>query len=168
MAKESTRVSCPACGRGVDFQWYSNPAPTVDVVLQVGDRGVVLVRRRNPPQGWALPGGFVDRGESVEEAAKREIREETGAEVDLEGLLGVYSHPDRDPRKHTLSLVFTSRLSDSTELRPGDDAGQIGIFSFSELPELAFDHARILQDYFQGRPGGEVVDHGASICAARG
>jgi 8-oxo-dGTP diphosphatase len=121
------------------------PSPTVDVVISVpGDR-VVLVRRAHPPPGWALPGGFVDVGETMEAAAVREAREETGLEVTLEALLGVYSDPRRDPRRHTVSAVYLGRAAG--EPRGGDDAAEARAFAWAELPApLAFDHGEILAD----------------------
>jgi 8-oxo-dGTP diphosphatase len=121
------------------------PSPTVDVVISVpGDR-VVLVRRAHPPPGWALPGGFVDVGETMEAAAVREAREETGLEVTLEALLGVYSDPRRDPRRHTVSAVYLGRAAG--EPRGGDDAAEARAFAWTELPApLAFDHGEILAD----------------------
>ena len=129
-----------------------NPYPTVDVVIERGGGRVILARRRNPPFGWALPGGFIDYGESVEDAARREALEETGLTVRLTGLLGVYSAPDRDPRHHTMSVVYLAR-ADGQAPEAGDDAAEVGDFGLSELPELAFDHARILADYEAFRAG---------------
>ncbi|HTN50817.1 MAG TPA: NUDIX hydrolase [Anaeromyxobacter sp.] len=121
------------------------PSPTVDVVILASGDRVVLVRRRYPPPGWALPGGFVEVGETVEEAAVREAREETGLEVRLEELLAVYSDPARDPRRHTLSAVFLGRAGG--EPRGADDAAEARAFPWTALPEpLAFDHAQILAD----------------------
>ncbi len=121
------------------------PAPTVDVVIAVrGDR-VVLVRRRSPPPGWALPGGFVDEGETLEAAAVREAREETGLDVDLCDLLYVYSDPRRDPRRHTTSAVFLGRAAGDPV--GADDAAEARAFAWDALPApLAFDHAEILAD----------------------
>jgi 8-oxo-dGTP diphosphatase len=124
---------------------HRQPAPTVDVVIALpGDR-VVLVSRRHPPLGWALPGGFVDEGETVEAAAVREAREETGLEVALTDLLGVYSDPRRDARRHTMSTVFLGRASG--EPLGGDDAALASAFRWDALPSpLGFDHAEILAD----------------------
>lgn len=129
-----------------------NPFPTVDVIVEVGG-GIVLVRRRNPPPGWALPGGFVDYGESVEGAAVREAREETGLVVTLRTLLGVYSDPKRDPRFHTMSTVFVGDAEG--EPRGGDDAAEARIFDPEHLPEpVAFDHTRIIDDYMRWKRTG--------------
>ncbi len=114
------------------------------VILLAGDR-VVLVRRKYPPPGWALPGGFVDVGETVEAAAIREAREETGLDVTLEHLLWVYSDPRRDPRRHTLSAVFVGRAAG--EPKGADDAEEARAFAWTALPSpIAFDHAEILGD----------------------
>lgn len=124
---------------------HRNPSPTVDVVVQLGGDRVVLVRRANPPPGWALPGGFVDEGETLEAAAVREAREETGLEVELVDLLYVYSDPRRDPRRHTTSTVFLGRASG--EPAGGDDAAEARAFAWTALPSpIAFDHAEILAD----------------------
>jgi ADP-ribose pyrophosphatase YjhB (NUDIX family) len=133
-----------------------NPFPTVDIIIETGG-GIVLVRRRNPPEGWAIPGGFVDYGESAEAAAVREAREETGLDVELTALLGVYSDPGRDPRFHTLSTVFVARAEGRP--RGGDDAAEARVFDPECLPEpMAFDHAAIIDDYLEmkrtGRPPG--------------
>lgn len=127
------------------------PLLTVDVVIRLPDEDgrIVLIQRRNPPPGWALPGGFVDVGETVEQAAVREVREETGLEVRLGELLGVYSDPARDPRGHTVSVVFTGEARGTPQA--GDDAGAVQAFALDVLPELAFDHAWILADYLARR-----------------
>jgi 8-oxo-dGTP diphosphatase len=124
---------------------HRNPAPTVDaVILLPGDR-VVLVRRQNPPHGWALPGGFVDEGERLDEAAAREAEEETGLAVSLVEQFHAYSDPRRDPRRHTLSTVFIARADGVPA--GGDDAAEARAFAWNALPApIVFDHAEILAD----------------------
>ena len=130
---------------------YRNPLPTVDIIIEVKG-GIVLIERKNPPHGWAIPGGFVDYGESVEDCAVREAREETSLDIRLKDLLYVYSRPDRDPRHHTLTTVFIA-TADGMPVA-ADDAKAAGVFSARTLPvPLAFDHADILSDYFQCRDG---------------
>jgi 8-oxo-dGTP diphosphatase len=130
-----------------------NPLPTADVIIEVGRR-IVLVRRKNPPEGWAIPGGFVDAGETVEAAAVREGLEETGLTVTLTALLGVYSDPARDPRHHTVSAVYIGR-AEGTPLG-GDDAAEAQLFGEDDLPSpIAFDHAKILADYFHYKKTGK-------------
>jgi 8-oxo-dGTP diphosphatase len=125
------------------------PSLTVDVVIELIDRPgrpIVLIERGSPPYGWALPGGFVDMGEIVEQAAVREAREETGLAVTLTALLGVYSDPARDPRRHVASAVYVAEARG--EPRAGDDAKNVALFDLDRLPAaLCFDHARILADY---------------------
>lgn len=129
------------------------PVPTVDVIIEAGDR-IVLIRRKHPPEGWALPGGFVDPGEKAQDAAVREALEETGLRVTLTGLLGVYSDPARDPRRHTISTVYIGKSEGTPS--GGDDAAEARLFSERDLPSpLAFDHARILADYFRFKKTGE-------------
>ena len=147
-------VKCPKCGEEVPV--YRNPIPTVDVIIFIPDHGVVLIERRNPPFGWALPGGFVDYGESVEQAALREAKEETGLEIRLYGLLGVYSSPDRDPRQHNMSVVFMAEAMDTAQLKAGDDAGRVYVAALESLPQLAFDHAQILADFQQALDQGQT------------
>lgn len=145
-------LNCPACGAIVET--WRNPAPTADVVVHVPGRGVVLVKRGNPPYGYALPGGFVEEGETVEHAAVREALEETGLRVRLSGLLGIYSDPARDPRRHTMSTVFTAEAENIEDLHGGDDAQEAAFHPLDNLPPLAFDHARILthfRDVLAGR-----------------
>jgi len=122
----------------------------------MGKRGIILIKRKNLPRGWALPGGFVDYGEALEEAARREAKEETGLEVELVRQLHTYSDPARDPRHHTITTVFIARPAGEPTAAPvaADDAEEIGIFTKASLPEpLMFDHDRILADYFADYPG---------------
>ena len=129
---------------------HRNPAPTVDILIYHAHRGIVLVERRNPPPGWALPGGFIDYGETCEAAARREAKEETGLDVVLTGLLGVYSDPARDPRGHTMSVVYTAQAQNPEDLAAGDDAAKAAFFKLDALPPLAFDHGQIVQDFVAG------------------
>lgn len=125
------------------------PLLTADIIIELADRPgrpIVLIERRHPPFGWAIPGGFVDVGERVEAAAIREAREETALKVKLLLLLGMYSAPDRDPRGHTASAVYVAEARGAPLAQ--DDARTVGIFSPDSLPQLlAFDHHRILSDY---------------------
>jgi 8-oxo-dGTP diphosphatase len=123
-----------------------NPLPTVDIIIETG-AGIVLIERKNPPHGWALPGGFVDYGESLEEAAIREAREETGLAIKLHGQFHTYSDPQRDPRHHTISTVFLAIAEGTPE--GGDDAGRAEVFTRENVPPLVFDHDKILDDYFR-------------------
>ncbi|MEZ4401945.1 MAG: NUDIX hydrolase [Kofleriaceae bacterium] len=133
---------------------YQNPTPTVDVIIELdGQPGtVVLIERAHPPHGWALPGGFVDRGEWVADAAVREAKEETGLDVVLVELFHVYSDPARDPRQHTLSTVFVARAAGVPV--GADDAAAAQVCRLDRLPPLAFDHATILADFARYRAGG--------------
>ena len=131
-----------------------SPAPTVDIIIELAAGGIVLVQRKFPPLGWAIPGGFVDYGERLAAAAVREAREETSLDVTLTDLLGCYSDPRRDARRHTISTVYVARA----EGRPvaADDAAALGVFTRDNLPApLCFDHAIILADYFRFRASGE-------------
>jgi ADP-ribose pyrophosphatase YjhB (NUDIX family) len=130
----------------------AGPRATVDVIIEV-EGGIVLIRRRHPPEGWAIPGGFIDSGERAEDAARREMREETSLDVELAELLGVYSDPRRDSRVHTISSVYIGRARGRP--RAADDAADAGVFTESNLPQpLTFDHAAILADYFRFRRTG--------------
>jgi ADP-ribose pyrophosphatase YjhB (NUDIX family) len=131
---------------------YPQPKLAVDCIILVRDR-VVLVERRNPPDGWALPGGFVDEGETLEQAVRREMMEETGLELDDLEQFHAYSDPARDPRWHCVSVVFTA--SGRGEMRAGDDARRCRLADPRKLDssELAFDHARVLSDFVGGRYG---------------
>lgn len=138
-----TTLTCPSCGSSV--KQYQNPFPTVDIIIEL-DCGIVLIERRNEPFGWALPGGFVEYGESLEAAAVREAREETSLEISNLRLLRCYSDPARDERMHTISTVFIA--SGCGIPRAADDALDLVICRLDSLPErLCFDHARILADY---------------------
>jgi 8-oxo-dGTP diphosphatase len=132
---------------------YRNPTPTVDIIIEMRDRPfrpIVLIERLNPPHGWAIPGGFVDYGESVETAAQREALEETGLAVELIEQFQVYSDPGRDPRQHTLSIVFIAAATGEPTAQ--DDAKSLKLFSPWEVPQnLCFDHDRILKDYWNYR-----------------
>lgn len=135
------------------------PAVAVDVVIELVDRPgwpIVLIERRNPPFGWALPGGFVDVGESLEQAAVREAQEETTLAVRLKALLGCYSDPARDPRGHTVSPVYVAEATG--EPTAADDARNLAVFEPDRLPaDMAFDHALILEDYRRWRATGEAA-----------
>ncbi len=140
-------IPCPHCGK--ELVRYRNPVPTVDIIIRIEDR-IVLIERTNHPQGWALPGGYVDYGESLEEAALREAREETGLKLKNLKQFGAYSDPDRDPRQHNISVVFTADADGNPVA--GDDAKNVCLFSIQELPApLCFDHQQILTDYISGK-----------------
>lgn len=142
---------------------YPRPAVTVDAVIVREDQKVLLIRRKHPPfEGcWALPGGFVDEKETLEQALIRETFEETGILLENFGLAGVYSNPDRDPRHRTISVVYISFVGEKQTAVAGDDAGEVGWFCLDDLPELAFDHRQILNDVvrlFQKQVDGCVDD----------
>ena len=139
-------MKCPHCDKTIEP--HRNPLPTVDIIIEIDNR-IVLIERQNPPYGWALPGGFVDYGESYEQAAKREAMEETGLEVRELRQFHTYSDPDRDERFHTASTVFTGKAKGVP--RAGDDAKKAELFSEHNLPQLVFDHARILADYYRSK-----------------
>jgi 8-oxo-dGTP diphosphatase len=144
----SVEEKCPNCG--YVLRRYQNPTPTVDLIIEIPGQGLVLIQRAKPPLGWAFPGGFVDYGESLEDAARREAREETGLQVSLLGQFHTYSDPKRDPRQHNISTVFVA-WADGTP-QAADDARSLQIFSPDDLPRhLAFDHGQILADYLQVR-----------------
>jgi 8-oxo-dGTP diphosphatase len=135
-------MNCPHCNKTIQPR---NPVPTVDVIIEIGDR-IVLIERKFPPPGWALPGGFVDYGESFEQAALREALEETGIAVTDLRQFRTYSDPGRDARMHTASTVYIA--TGEGVPKGADDAARAALFAREELPELAFDHARILDEYF--------------------
>ncbi|MBE6513158.1 MAG: NUDIX hydrolase [Methanobrevibacter olleyae] len=128
---------------------YKIPSLTVDIFIFNENHEFILIKRKNDPfkDSWALPGGFVDYGESTEDAAIREAKEETSIDVELERLFNVYSEPDRDPRRHTVSIVYLAH-GNFDDARADDDAKDIGVYSFNDLKEmkLAFDHDKILNE----------------------
>ncbi len=139
-------IKCPECKSEIEV--YQNPIPTVDIIVEVEMNGIILIKRKNPPYGWAIPGGFVDYGESLEEAAVRETKEETNLDVKLIKQFHTYSDPKRDPRHHSISTVYIARAEGVPKAK--DDALEVGIFDESNLPdEIAFDHRSILKDYFR-------------------
>ena len=142
-------MQCPRCQQEIPA--HRNPAPTVDIIIEI-DGKIVLIERKNPPPGWALPGGFVDYGESFEQAAAREAREETGLTVTNLKQFHTYSRPDRDARQHTASTVYIAQAKGLPQA--GDDAGRAALFTAQDLPPLAFDHAEILADYFVAKKAG--------------
>jgi ADP-ribose pyrophosphatase YjhB (NUDIX family) len=139
---------CPYCLR--EFEEYEIPRVTVDIIIECEGSGIVLIKRKNPPFGWALPGGFADYGETLEDAAVREAKEETGLDISLKGQFHTYSEPSRDPRFHTISTVFIAEARGVPD--GGDDAEEARIFTCDTIPgQLVFDHGRILRDYFTAR-----------------
>ncbi|BCS96502.1 NUDIX hydrolase [Desulfoluna limicola] len=133
-----------------------NPYLTVDTLIETMG-GIVLIRRKNPPHGWALPGGFVDYGESVEDAARREALEETNLSVSLVRQLHTYSDPTRDPRHHTVSVVFVATATGTPV--GADDAAEAKVFPLDALPApIVFDHGRILADYAAFKKGVSLTE----------
>jgi len=142
-------IKCPKCGTIISKK-RRNPVPTVDIIIEHEDGGIVLIDRRNYPYGWAIPGGFQEYGETAEECAVREAREETSLGVTLKRQFHTYSDPDRDPRGHTVSTVFIANARGVP--RAADDAKGIGLFTRDNLPSpIVFDHRQILEDYFSGK-----------------
>jgi ADP-ribose pyrophosphatase YjhB (NUDIX family) len=145
-------IECPQCGAKI--RKYKNPFPTVDIIIEIeaggGEAGIVLIRRKNEPLGWAIPGGFVDYGESLEDAAVREAKEETGLDLHLVRQFRTYSDPKRDPRFHSISTVYIAKAHGVSEAH--DDAQDVGIFGHHNLPQdIVFDHRKILEDYFRDK-----------------
>jgi len=139
-------IQCPKCKNEIEV--YQNPVPTVDIIIEIESKGIILIKRKNPPYGWAIPGGFVDYGESLEEAAVREAKEETNLDVKLIKQFHTYSDPKRDPRHHSISTVYIAKGKGIPQAK--DDALEIETFDESNLPdEIAFDHRSILSDYFK-------------------
>ena len=128
---------------------HKNPLVTVDAIIEING-GIILIMRKNPPYGWAIPGGFVDYGETLEAAAVREAKEETCLDVNLVRQFHTYSDPSRDSRHHTVTTMFIATATGTP--KAADDAKEIGIFTRDNLPEdIAFDHRQVLEDYFEGK-----------------
>jgi len=133
---------------------HRGPVAAADAIIELPGGGIVLIERKYPPVGWAIPGGFIDEGESAEDAARREAKEETGLDVELLDQLYTYSDPRRDPRGHTLTVVFIARATGTP--RGGDDAARAEVLTELTLPTpLAFDHAEVLADYCRFRRTGQ-------------
>ena len=129
---------------------YHGPSSTVDIIIE-HKGGIVLIERKNYPFGWAIPGGFVDYGETLERAAVREAKEETDLHVRLKRQFHTYSDPKRDPRQHTISTVFIAGAKTGV-LKGKDDAREAAVFTRKTLPKkMAFDHRKVLKDYFEKR-----------------
>lgn len=128
---------------------HRNPTPTIDAILQKGPKILMIRRKKDPFKGMlALPGGFVNEGETVEDAVRREVREETSLEIEPIDILGVYSDPHRDPRMHTMTVVFVSIITGGKE-KAEDDAASLEWVELAGVKEAAFDHVQILADYRQ-------------------
>lgn len=141
-------LRCPNCGFIVHV--YRNPFLTVDCIILNREGEVLLIERKNPPHGWALPGGFVDYGESLEDAVRREIKEETGLELQSVFQFKAYSDPGRDPRHHTVTVVFWAESDDRP--KAGDDARKCAFFPLNSLPSpMAFDHGKIIKEFSSWR-----------------
>jgi ADP-ribose pyrophosphatase YjhB (NUDIX family) len=138
-------IKCPHCNK--DIEVPKPPFLTVDIIIEL-EKGIVLIKRKYPPIAWALPGGYVDYGESLEDAAIREAKEETSLDVVLKRQLHTYSDPRRDLRSHNVTTVYIATAEGKP--KADDDAKEVGVFTKETLPgDLAFDHAQVLQDYFQ-------------------
>lgn len=145
-------LTCPSCGASV--KTYRNPIPTVDIIIEIEAR-IVLIERKNEPKGWALPGGFVDYGETLEDAAIREAFEETSIRISELKLFGCYSDPARDNRQHNISTVFVAQGAGLP--KAGDDAARAALFQLDQLPRnLCFDHDRIIGDYLNRKSAGQL------------
>jgi len=133
---------------------YKNPIPTVDIIIEING-GIILIERKNLPHGWAIPGGYVDYGESLENAARREALEETSADVELLEQFYTYSDPGRDPRHHTITTVFIAGAVNNSP-KANDDARSLKLFTSGSLPDnIVFDHKKILMDYFEYKRSGK-------------
>jgi len=139
------QIKCSHCGKTI--MTFRNPAPTVDIIIELEGQKILLIKRKNPPYGWAIPGGFVDYGESLEEAAVREAKEETSLVVELIEQFHTYSDPKRDLRQHTITTVYIASSRGTPQA--ADDAAELSLFTEDNLPSpLVFDHEKILWDYF--------------------
>jgi ADP-ribose pyrophosphatase YjhB (NUDIX family) len=150
MSETSKYLVCPKCN--TEIKEYKNPIPTADIIIEIFDdntfKGIVLIERKNYPFGWALPGGFIEYGESAETSAVREAKEETSLDVELKKLFNVYSNPSRDPRHHTITIVYIAEVISGIPAA-ADDAKNIGIFTKDNLPQdIAFDHRNVIEEYF--------------------
>ena len=138
----------------------TTPLLAADAIIELTDKPgcpIVLIERKNPPYGWAIPGGFMDVGELLEMAAIREAKEEVCLDVTLKALLGMYSDPKRDDRGHTVTAVYVAQATG--EPQAADDAKSLAVFDIDNLPdELAFDHAQVLEDYRRYRETGQVAE----------
>ena len=146
-------LNCPVCGNVVGY--FNNPVPTVDIIIEIYEKEeqkkIVLIKRKNPPVGWAIPGGYVDYGESLEVCAVREAKEETSLDVEIVRQFHTYSDPSRDERQHNITTVFIARAKGGI-LSPDSDANEAELFNKDSLPEkITFDHREILEDYFTGK-----------------
>ena len=134
------------------MSYHKKPSLTVDIFIYDDKNNFILIKRKNDPYKdcWAFPGGFVEYGATVENAARREAKEETSIDVELTKLVGVYSDPDRDPRGHTVTVVFLAK-GNFDDRKADDDAKDIDIFSFEDLKniDLAFDHGEIIKDIYK-------------------
>jgi len=145
-------IRCPKCG--FEIKQYKNPTPTVDIIIEI-DNKIVLIERKNQPYGWAIPGGFVDYGESLIETAIREAKEETGLDVEIIHQLATYSDPNRDPRGHTISTVYIAKAKGTP--KGGDDAKRAQLFDPQNLPSpICFDHKQIIEDYLEFKQTGNI------------
>ncbi len=132
----------------IQYKTQQGPFSTVDIIIEFDEEAIVLIERSNPPFGWALPGGFVDYGESLEEAATREAKEETGLDLEELQQFHTYSQARRDPRFHTISTVYIAKGKGTP--KASTDAAALKVFNQKNLPEIiAFDHRKIIEDYFK-------------------